>query len=1018
MGSLQSLVERGVARSVYVFEAASQVAQISTFDAKYVEQGGARSCELLEDLAALGAFDELFIVGISASVASDTAERAVVSRMRDLKTELVKLLGAELRIADVRVAVRAFDEQLPSHDFFAIDADLNAVVVPVDRKEDGGLAKPLRREDTTPSRHLLALHAATELASLLGLWKAMTFVPASAFRPLVAGSSVPKVRFTQSRVRILISPSLPISMVAPTDQDLPVPAEFLPVSNPDISCEALAERIYPQSLVFSPGTPPNVFEVRRGGFESLVGVAKEMFRTIPAIPRIVIRGIQTEVDNAASKVHQGLLGTESGIKVTGGEAGSEEALSRSTVSLQDLMADIAVETSPEALSPIGRDEWKGLVSDYLGVLDGSHDQRDLRRGALSNENILLTKRQMVGLSTTDIPDAISAFEITKLAVQEEITGYLAAVEQANDAAKDPSASSEAEGCTVEEPILAAVDLPTGRASADRSLPHRINERFNRERIKAFNSSIDAVQNLKRSLDRLDARTTTGLSSVVAIAAWVSVLLLVFVLATCTPLRDVLDIIPNRDIRDALFIALTGVFLIGAVLLLGSENDAEWQKRAIMIGASIGVVVSLGIVFYGDIKEQLRLNTSFPWAGILIGLTSLWLMGTAVNRNLKSDSGPRREIARLYLVAVSIYVLLCLVFGGVRDRSPLGDSGNRTRLLIVGLVISLCVLVATTAVIATVQYREKNRLTSAARLVNFYRQELEDSTNALFALTGAQSQWVGTAVALQRMVDYPFGRPGGLETFEFESLVGDESILKFDVASLALNDRGQEGLTARLRRHLVEPGWIGRQYEKAVRAFQQHLAFRTGSERSDLSERRPETDPTVQLLQNGLDDFNSDRWTFVRDLYLGSYDTQLAVMPAEMSLDGIFKAVLDDPDAYHLEGSQIGTVSVREFLGQILPSGVVELPAGLVDRTFTATDTARRLSSTVWWPEDVLGEYSSSTAEVNSSARESANQDMEHLVLVGVRIDISEPFAYTECVAARTAVHGPAESNATVDLSDF
>jgi hypothetical protein len=60
-----------------------------------------------------------------------------------------------------------------------------------------------------------------------------------------------------------------------------------------------------------------------------------------------------------------------------------------------------------------------------------------------------------------------------------------------------------------------------------------------------------------------------------------------------------------------------------------------------------------------------------------------------------------------------------------------------------------------------------------------------------------------------------------------------------------------------------------------------------------------------------------------------------------------------------------------------------------------------MSSRVWWPTEVAGEAPLANDEVtvHDSRRVIAQRFDDAVVLVAIRVDLSEPFHYTECVGA-------------------
>ena len=125
-------------------------------------------------------------------------------------------------------------------------------------------------------------------------------------------------------------------------------------------------------------------------------------------------------------------------------------------------------------------------------------------------------------------------------------------------------------------------------------------------------------------------------------------------------------------------------------------------------------------------------------------------------------------------------------------------------------------------------------------------------------------------------------------------------------------------------------------------------------------------------------------------------------PDELSFDEIYQSVLDDKDSYSLGGVQFGEVGARDFLCQVLPTQIAELPSNTVTRTFTGSDPARRMQTCVWWPTEVAGEVPVLPAGVivNNSERVISKRFDDAIILVGIRVDLSEPFGIHECIGAQ------------------
>jgi hypothetical protein len=445
----------------------------------------------------------------------------------------------------------------------------------------------------------------------------------------------------------------------------------------------------------------------------------------------------------------------------------------------------------------------------------------------------------------------------------------------------------------------------------------------------------------------------------------------------------------------------------AVVLLGYGGKKTWQVRALITGGAVGVILAACLVWFEDIRTAVQTSDGKPVAAVVLAVATIGLLGVAVFRNLNSKSEVRKQLGRVFLLVTSVYLLVSLVLWQCMENSALqtAESSTRFKLLWAVLIVAGLILLSCLGIVALVQIRERLRLRKNAQILEWCRQELEVSIEAERRLAAAQTQWSATGAVLSRLLTHPLGIMDTSGNELIENLSSDESILKYDVARLMLNEQGAAGLVARLRRHFVEPGWLGRQYEKMVRKFQEQAAFRSGNRIEDLIDRRPEMDPavnTVERAKSGL--ASGDRWDFARSVFDGDYDQELGQVPEQLDLEEVYQSVLDNPSSYELVGSQLEGASAREFLEQVLPAPRVDLATGLTKRVFTGSDESRRMTSEVWWPHDILGEPNVNSDEVvvNQSSSLLSSFFAGAVLLVGIRIDFSEPFAYFDCEGAKEA----------------
>jgi hypothetical protein len=1003
---------------------ASTSIEVGDFDANYVTGAGSERCKLLDRLSRVGAIDQLRIVCLNA--ASEESDEQISSEIAEsvirIKTSLDQLLGASISVSEIRIGVRGFGESIPSINFFPINSNANVLVIPHDRVADGGMARPITRATDGVVDHSFALHGAIELSSLIGLWRSMQHAPVDNFSPSVAGTAVSRLRFSQSRVRLLIGPPLPMDKIAEETEDLPLPLQHFSVSNTEKGATDLVDSVYPSELVFNEGEVPNFNIEVLGGLKALLEFIKEIGRSVFLLPKFIVKGMQGEIDSLASNIYSDALGDDSMVKILGvssTNAGGSVGLTRNE--FEEIIESITQRSTRELVSPISRDHWSSMITKFFGAIDGNPNVRDVRQQLFSNENILLVDRTAAGISDRDLSGEIEKlmFEYVRPEIIVEIPQVepeIIEIPVVENGSTDGGVAVE-ENAIPEEPVKIEISVDVEPELIQEvedvqpkrnSLVELISDRFARERDKARARSEAMVQKIRDLFDDMKAKEALGVSSAVAVAAWCALCSIVFVLATSTPLRKPLSFSSlSGYTRDALWTSFSGIFVVVAVVLLGYGGKKTWQVRALITGGAVGVVLAACLVWFEDIRTAVQTSDGKPVAAVVLAVATIGLLGVAVFRNLNSKSEVRKQLGRVFLLVTSVYLLVSLVLWQCMKNSALqtAESSTRSKLLWAVLIVAGLILLSCLGIVALVQIRERLRLRKNAQILEWCRQELEVSIEAERRLAAAQTQWSATGAVLSRLLTHPLGIMDTSGNELIENLSSDESILKYDVARLMLNEQGAAGLVARLRRHFVEPGWLGRQYEKMVRKFQEQAAFRSGNRIEDLIDRRPEMDPavnTVERAKSGL--ASGDRWDFARSVFDGDYDQELGQVPEQLDLEEVYQSVLDNPSSYELVGSQLEGASAREFLEQVLPAPRVDLATGLTKRVFTGSDESRRMTSEVWWPHDILGEPNVNSDEVvvNQSSSLLSSFFAGAVLLVGIRIDFSEPFAYFDCEGAKEA----------------
>jgi hypothetical protein len=849
-------------------DSASQV-ELGDFDAVYVSEGGSEHCKLLDRLSRVGSIDNLRITCINAASEEldDQISKEIAESLARIRVSLDQLLGASISVSEIRVGIRGFGESLPCIKFFPINSNANVLVIPHDRIVDGGMAKPITREVGGVVEHAFALHGAVELMTVIGLWKSMEFAPIDNFSPSVAGTTVSRLRFSQSRVRVLIGPPLPMSKIAEPSEDLPLPLQHFAVSNTEKGASDLVNSVYPADLIFIEGEMPSFNIEVLGGPKALLEFIKEIGRSVFLLPKFIVKGMQGEIESLASNIYQDALGDDSMVKILGvSSRNTGVAVGLSRNEFEEIIENITQRSNRELVSPIGRDHWTSMITKFFGAIDGNPNVRDIRQQLFSNENILLVDRAAAGNSDRDLsgevekllfeyvrPEIIQVApevvqEIVEIPIVEYSSNELS--ENGKDVEEDLAQEENVKidfSVNVEPDLLQEVeDIQQSR----NSLVELVSGRFAKERDNARAHSEVMIQKIRSLFDEMKAKEALGVSSAVAVTAWCTLCSIVFVLATCTPMQKLLSFDKMSGyLKDVLWTSFSGVFVVVAVVLLGYGGKKTWQVRALITGGIVGAILAGCLLWFEDIRKVVNSNNGQPLAAFVLAIITLGLLGLAVFRNLTSKSEVRKQLGRVFLLVASVYLLFSLIVWQCMENSALQTFGSSTRLKLLWavLIVAGIMLLSCLGVVALVQIRERLRLRKNAHLLEWCRQELEVSIEAERRLSAAQNQWSATGAVLSRLLTHPLGLMDTSPNGDIENMSSDESILKFDVARLELNERGSAGLVARLRRHFVEPGWMGRQYEKMVKIFQEQAAFRSGNQIEDLIDRRPEMDPVVNSV---------------------------------------------------------------------------------------------------------------------------------------------------------------------------
>jgi hypothetical protein len=989
----------------------------SDLSCRVLREDGIAFDTLLNSIARVGDFDILRMGLINAGGDNQETSHDLAQVVNGIQNWLDQLLSSNVQVVDARIGIRAFAEPLPHKDFFPVTSNVNLLVIPQDRITDGGVARPLSRNDDDGGGHTLVLHGAVEVSSILGLWQGMDVSPIDSRKPMLAGSATPRLIFAQSRVRAMLGPGLPMDKVAPSYEDLPAPRNHFTVVDSSYAAESIAKVVYPEFLKFVSEPEPDFFSYRSGLRHLIPEFLREVGRIIIGIPKVMARGIQDELNAIAGEGLQEAIGSDAWVQILW--AGRDSETIRGSLTndqIQAALQAVEIQYRRELLSPLDASSWASIVNAVLGAIDGNSSWSRQRQELFGNEKLLLLKREHITSSSEDLHEIISHLEVStriKRSVHQETESTFLSPDSSgsNDEECDgaPShSSSESEPGEIpvwskedEASFKADSDLSTARVGHDGVLS-KVGTEFQLQAQAAHEHVYFMAERIRSLYMQLGARDASIVSPIFNVTIALALSVLIFVMGTCTRITHAINFEDSSPTtRDALWIGFSSVFIIGSILLLGVGGKKTWQARALLTSLCVSVYVAIIVVFFNELRDWFSNTGENVWPAVLLGFATLGLAGIAVVRSVTSANSLRRRLGRAFGITAGIYLLVGLTVWQARSDSFIGQQSSpfRSRLLWVSLIVAVLLIISCLTFVAVVVVRERNRLNSIAKSIEWARKEIVSSADAEKRLSAAAVQWITTAAVIGRVINLPLGKLNSSNVEFSGDITNDDAILKFDAARLALTDSGQEIFAASLRNNFVDRGWLSRQYEKLVRQYQIQLATRTNNSIEDVENRRPETDPeviSIDELMKGMS--RAERYRFASSVYNGDFDGSLIELPEDFDLREVYQPILSDRSAYQLEGAQFADLSILEFMQQIAPTKQPRLPVGLVNRTFTSNDSDQVMKAFLWWPSEIVGELDllANSIEDHQTTVRRDGPVTSNVALMAVRVDLSEPFLYSEC----------------------
>ncbi len=500
-----------------------------------------------------------------------------------------------------------------------------------------------------------------------------------------------------------------------------------------------------------------------------------------------------------------------------------------------------------------------------------------------------------------------------------------------------------------------------------------------------------------------------------------------------------DVVENSEWWSRVWIIVTTVLLL-TLLFLNMPRNIK-QRQIYLIG---GVTALIGIATWLLLKPQLIASILEADAGgfllwlMVLGLVAL--IAVCVWR-LVGRSNPTSAL-KMSAALVLVYVLVVLV-AVLNDRNftkGIGFLDNRSSTaIIVVTVVALCLVFTGIFVVSLHYYRQE---LEQKRLLEDLRQLKEHDENThrqAERLASVMPHWLGTALALHRIIRLPYGAPqaptesalgemfsvdtdddGGSGTdsntdsdtdSDIDTSAASDSserrsvLTKYVYCEMRLTDQGQEAFGRLLCSQLARPGWLYGQYRRAAEAYRASL--RSLGDTAVGNQNWPNACaypyPTDEDLPQSI---NGDRWPFVQRLYAGDFDPvlrkHLDTFVAGDGLDELF----DEIESFSISAGAHPNETAVDVLSEIAEAPDPELPYSMLsDAVPGAAPEHPQMQSFLWWPQR-LG--LPATVSVPQSRTRSLR--MNGCVLhQAVRVDLSEPISLT-------SVMGATSSPASVDHS--
>jgi hypothetical protein len=495
--------------------------------------------------------------------------------------------------------------------------------------------------------------------------------------------------------------------------------------------------------------------------------------------------------------------------------------------------------------------------------------------------------------------------------------------------------------------------------------------------------IDAVANSNQPV----SPKMIGVARGVKIVSFISGALFVASLVVLTRFHSAIDFNSFSSFTRARFWAISTIAVIySASLNLVPRRAKSAQTYVVLVTTLFAGFVGYLLIFFEPLYRLIR--NSNKWVGdapvYLLSVGALVLVLLALIRGRKEESIVRQVGRKILWSIVFLYTYIGLLVGASRPGSPIQRTSVdfRHKLLIFIGIVTIVALITATLAVAIIRVRERNRYESWIGDLIWNIRCAEEASKESRLHGYRLTQWLGSAVALERIFWHPLGEV--IDQSEAPlAVVAQSGLHKIQVAELELTVAGYAYFVARIRRIFASQGWLMGQYERAVREFSKHYSRQIGLVDDESQATRPETCSYPEELASALaGDFSSRRWIFADALTQAKFDKSLRTSDTFDDLRNLYSSIFNDSNSYSLNGAGDKDAGVEKFLNETMPKGLQMVPAGISRLAPTAlAASAGEMTSLLWMPDSI-------NLSENSNAERTVAVVDEGALLVAVRSDFS------------------------------